>query len=572
MIASKPSGFIIPLRYSEFFGSVPTRSDLESFVRCVEWRALVLQIVGILSVSWKYGVEDPEHQALLVPEMTKDLLYFPAIASRLQSEPNRRLFTRESLSAVLRVAVAESSPGDPTSDYSNAFTKAVLAANEILSLEVSLEHPTGTASDLLPSELRSAILHVENPSDLLARTDAFFAWSRTSKAQSSRNALRVEEDLHRFTGLTPAEYAAGAYFTLARFASMQNWPEVMRLGVAFSIEQWQAGMRDTRVIRQWFAGNSVQLGTVRTEWKAELSLSLAGAGSLWRKPVVQVEDDLYFVPDPILVQNVMGDGTYFALLDGYREAAGTDNHARKEALGRFTRFYGEFFEDHVASILGRAYEGRANALFTREVEYLPGFKSSDVIIAEGHDIIFVEVVTKRMNLIDSVLRLKPEAIAKDLEAAVLGKARQLDRNIRDFRAGPLLPNFPRVAGQRIFPVVVSPHDRPRINVITTALEVARKSQGLLADVEPLELLDLGEVEQLEAGLHDGISLSGLLDRKNKSTRHNRMMSLHNYLINVEPSTLPPGMSPTRRRGSEIAKGIIELAQTWIASGDENSSS
>jgi hypothetical protein len=42
-----------------------------------------------------------------------------------------------------------------------------------------------------------------------------------------------------------------------------------------------------------------------------------------------------------------------------------------------------------------------------------------------------------------------------------------------------------------------------------------------------------------------------------------MMSLHNYLIYVKPGTLPAGMSPTRERGSEVARGIIELAQTWV---------
>jgi hypothetical protein len=523
-----------------------------------------MQIVGILSVSWRDGVESARQQRALVGEMTKDLLYSAAIASKLMSEPHRVLFTQEGMLAVLRLAVVAGSPGNPpVGDHSDTFTKAILAANELLALEIMVENPSGAAADLLPSELRSAILHAENLNDQLARTDAFFAWSITAEARASKNVLPVEEDLRRFTGLTPLEYAAGAYGMLARFASMKTWSEVERLGVAFSIEQWQAGVSDTRVVRQWIVANSVPLENVRAEWQSEPSLSLAGAGCLWRKPVIQVEDDLFFVPAPTLVQNAMGDGTYFALMDGYRDAAGSDPRARKEAVERFTRFYGEFFEDQIAGILERAYSGRIDALFTREVEYLAGVKSSDVIIAEGQDVIFVEVVAKRMNLVDSVLRLKPEAIARDIEAAVLVKTRQLDRNIRDFRAGTLLPDFPRTAGQRIFPVIVSPHDRPRVNVITTALADARKKHGLLADVEPLELLDLGEVEQVETGIHTGVRLSALLDRKNKSTPHNRMMSLHNYLIFVEPNTLPAGMSPTRERGSEVAQRILALAQTWI---------
>jgi hypothetical protein len=32
MVSSKPSGFLIPLLYSEFFGNVPTRAELEALV------------------------------------------------------------------------------------------------------------------------------------------------------------------------------------------------------------------------------------------------------------------------------------------------------------------------------------------------------------------------------------------------------------------------------------------------------------------------------------------------------------------------------------------------------------
>lgn len=322
-------------------------------------------------------------------------------------------------------------------------------------------------------------------------------------------------------------------------------------------------MSDARVLRQWIASNSVGIESLRDEWKLEPSLSFAAAGPLWRKPVVQVEPDLLLAPMPSLVENVMGDGTYFTLMDGYREAAGSSQLDPKEAVERFTRFYGEFFEDHVAGILECAYEGRTNVRFSREVEY-DRVKSSDVIVAEGDNIIFVEIVAKRMNLRESVLRLNPVAIAKDIQAAILDKAAQLDRNIRDFRSGKLLPDFPRSEGQHFFPVIVAPRDLPRINAITTWLQDAGQKKGLLADAEPLELLDLGEIEQLERSLHEGLSLSALLDRKNGSTPHNRMMSLHNYLIHVEPGTLVRGPSPTRERGSAIARQILTLAESWMA--------
>jgi hypothetical protein len=345
MPITKPSGLIVPLLYSEFFGDVPTRADLEALVRRMHWHAVAMRVVGILSVSWQDGVESREQQRQLVPAMTKDLLYFPAIASKLASESHRVLFTREGLVAVLRIAVVEGSNEDPQlNSFPDVFTKAVLAANEILMTETLPEVVTNTAADLLPTELRSAILQLENPHDLLARSDAFFAWSATDEARESENYLDVSADFARFTGLSPLEFATGAYAAFARSSSMTSWNEVERLGVAFSIEKWQAGMLDTRVVRQWMASNSVALADIRAEWKAERSLSFAAAGSLWRQPVVKVEDDLFFVPVPALVQNSMGDGTFFVLLDGYRDEAGTDPEAQKRAVSRFTSFYGQFFE------------------------------------------------------------------------------------------------------------------------------------------------------------------------------------------------------------------------------------
>jgi hypothetical protein len=292
-----PRGFLVPLLYSEIIGSVPTRADLESAVRKVFWQTVVMQATGILCVSWQDGIENKDQQNQLVVAMVKDLPYRDKIASILQNEPHRVLFTREALVAVLRLAVAEGSDGNGNiDDQADAFTSAVLIANELLAAEIMPEEVTNGPADLLPTELRSAVLNLENPHDLLGRSEAFFAWSQAPKARASANYSDIAADFFRFTGMTPTEFMAGAYFTFARYTSMVKWDEVERLGVAFSIAQWHTGMADTRVVRQWIASNAVPLADVRAEWKAEASMSFAGAGSIWRRPIVQVEDDLFLRP------------------------------------------------------------------------------------------------------------------------------------------------------------------------------------------------------------------------------------------------------------------------------------
>ena len=132
----------------------------------------------------------------------------------------------------------------------------------------------------------------------------------------------------------------------------------------------------------------------------------------------------------------------------------------------------------------------------------------------------------------------------------------------DFRGGLLFPEYPRPASQRIFPVIIAPNELPRITIIDSILPTLQRDEGILNDVEPLELLDVGEAEWLEPALHGGLRLGELLNRKNLSTKHNRMMSLHNYLFYTEPGTSPGLVPSVRVRGGEVAKEIIELVKSW----------
>lgn len=141
------------------------------------------------------------------------------------------------------------------------------------------------------------------------------------------------------------------------------------------------------------------------------------------------------------------------------------------------------------------------------------------------------------------------------------KVAQLDRNIQDFRAGELFPDMPRKQDFRVFPVIVSPAEWPRIYTLGARLPELLPSTGLLKGCEPLELLDVGEVEQLEAIASAGHSITGLLDRKNSFIAHNRFQSLHNYLIHSERSMLQEA-SPALQYGNDVARRAIELALTW----------
>jgi hypothetical protein len=547
---------LTPIIYSELFGSQPTIEDLTALVRIPEWKLIASRCIGIASISLQHGVEDPDHQQMLFREFGLSPLYGPALAAILRRDSHRRLYTREGLLAILRVAVVNQvEPGTVLSDleFADLFHKCMLMANELVVNELNPDVPEGGAKDLLATELRSILAQQQNLHDLIARTAALFEWSDSSRGAAHGGALPLREDFERFTGLSPEAFAAATYLTLARPASMRTWNDVVLHGPAFDADAWLTaqGVVEKSVPLTWLERHTVSMVEARNEWATQASLSFAGAESLWKTPLVLDDDDLLFMPSPFFVANMLGDGAYFELFDGYGE--------RNTA---FSTLYGHFFQDYVEDRFRAGYSGRSDVQVWTDVTYENG-RSSDVIVNEAGHVIFVEVVAKRMQLVGSVLRLSETTIADDLRMGVTEKLGQLQDSIDAFRANKLLPEIPRVAGQRVYPVLVAPREWPRMYVLLHLLKTQPFDQ-LFPDCEPVELLDVGEVEDLEGRLNLGLSLAHLLDRKNRSASFNRAISMHNYLTVVEPGTYPIERSPTRVKGGELAKSLIELAQTWMA--------
>lgn len=473
----------------------------------------------------------------------------------MAGETPRILFTRETLLALLRTAVVEGSAAVPDSDaaFADSFVRAALAANQFIYDELIPPNVTMGSRDLIASELRSTIMNTYNVHILIGRTEAFFAWAQSTRAKEDPDYLPLDDDLRRFTGgLDHIEFAAGAYAVLSRTIAAKTLDEIKAAGVVFSVDDWLRLLKDSSTLRAWIDVSSLPEESFRREWRNEPSLSFAGAGSLYRYPIMIVENDLRITPTPDLLSNAMGDGVYFLMLDSYGS----------EDKKKLSRFYGGFFEDYVGNIFERGYAPR-RAFFRREVMYKPGVKSSDTFVHDNGDVFFIEVVAKRMNLIKSVLRLDPAQIEEDLRQGVLKKIRQLQRNVEDFRSGELFPEVDRHEVRRIFPILVSPKAFPRIYVIANLVKEVHENENLLRDTEPIEFLTMEEVESIEGDLAAGLNLGDLLHRKNHSTRQRRFMTLNNYLIDEEPHV---ATAPNRalERGSFAARKVVETATGWFS--------
>jgi hypothetical protein len=548
---------MVPILYSEIFDSKPTRDDLRAMLTRVDWHYAIMFAVGVSSISWQRGIEDPRQQQDLAANTLGSLSYGQRLLQMMAAEPYRKIYTREGLFGIVRTAAeAQAVVLQPPTDTMDVLVRAVLMANEITSDELLPASITHTAADLTKSEVRSNVLKLQNPHDLLARTDAFMRWSETADGRGSADHLPIADDIRRFFGLSWHEYAASAYIMLSRYASLTDWAAVEREKVFFAPGPWLQNMREDAPIRQWLAVSTIRLSDVTEAWRSETSISLASAGPLFRQPVVETDDNL-FAPSPSLLVNAMGEGVYFALFDSY----GTETGDSAKKL-RLSRFYGDFFEAYITDILSRSYAARSDSTVYPAFPYAGG-ESTDIIVAENGDMLFVEVVAKRMKFVESVLRLNESAILGDIAAGVVKKMEEMHKHIGNFRKGTLLPDIPRSSNQRIFPIIVSPNEWPRIRILSEVVPAVQEEKGFLVGVEPLELVDAGELESLENDLKRGLRLSELLTRKNRSTQQNRMMSLNNYLYYIEPHTSADEPSPTRQRGSDVAREIGAIGMSWF---------
>jgi hypothetical protein len=255
--------------------------------------------------------------------------------------------------------------------------------------------------------------------------------------------------------------------------------------------------------------------------------------------------------------NKFWNGFYFTLFDYYRTRP---KPGERQLHLQFAEFWSECFEDYIYERLREGYAGRPDVIVYPEQMTAKGL-STDVVVAENGDIMFVEVVAKRLNLQKSVVGLDDAAIEEDLRAGIALKIEQLSRNIVEFRNGNLFPDIDRRDGYRVFPLIVMPTEWPRIYVLGWFVPALRAQTAWLEGCEPLELLDVAEVERLEAIAAAGNSITALLHRKSRLGAHNRLQSLHNYLTTVERGMLQAPV-PAKTRGNEVARRILDLYQTW----------
>jgi hypothetical protein len=206
---------------------------------------------------------------------------------------------------------------------------------------------------------------------------------------------------------------------------------------------------------------------------------------------------------------------------------------------RFSRFFGRVFELYVRRAIQRAIPdsgGLARRVYPEFTYHVRAGdrRTSDVIIVYDRATIFIEATASRIKMEETAIAGDLAAFAEDTEKIILGKSRQLTERIRDFRAGLYTIGGLRDTDlPRIFPVIATLQSMPESSLTWAYFNEQLRSHGLLQDsrVEPLQLLDIEEIEILEGVLPQGVSLPDILDRR-MADPERRYISMKNFLTPV----------------------------------------
>jgi hypothetical protein len=240
-----------------------------------------------------------------------------------------------------------------------------------------------------------------------------------------------------------------------------------------------------------------------------------------RRPGLRQTDGSIVVVAPRAIESwLSANGAYYRFFDLAR-ARGAKERAK------FTRFNG-FLEESYARLLADAahpYQGRRTFAVGRvhgEIDYRvkrAERKTSDVVIDLGTDLALIEVTAKRLTQ-KSTVEADAESILKDMQMMMIDKMRQLGRVIGEiFEEPSRVPQLDLAYVQRVWPIVVcgdgvfqGPSIWAHINRQGGHyLETPRSV--VPAEIQPLVLLDLEELELLMGFVAAGHSLTEALERK-----------------------------------------------------------
>jgi hypothetical protein len=468
-----------------------------------------LQALGRLSCMVQSApIADANQQLRIMQRLGWPQVVRDSVEPILRSDGGRALFFPQQLVHLSRLAVlhADPRPMDNFEDHAlvDDFIQCVLGVTELLAEDgVDLDIEANQVSWILRqttiNERSDSVAMWARYYDIFVRT-----WDQVATPEAFDAAATFEE----FAGIgIPRWLAAGfAFYGLfLRYGNLQSEDFFVVPDTAFSDtslqpSEWNAFLRLSAVTLDKCRDRIL-------EEQKRFGPTVYRCQSFEERPLLRVlggAERIFPLALDSLERHIT-EGIFWILSD----AAMDKGLAREHFSGAF----GQVFEEWVQRTFERVIPAIGVSRVHRAKPYAgPGgyVDSTDVIIDYEPEAIFVEIVAKRPQAA-TLTRGDCVAFEQDLQAGVLKKAKQLDRNLADFRSGQLVlgdMNPSRITW--IFPVILSIEGFPSMPPIPKVVTGRIEAEGLLQNLPSVALLSAEELAAIEAFMEQGVTFLDLL--------------------------------------------------------------
>jgi len=254
---------------------------------------------------------------------------------------------------------------------------------------------------------------------------------------------------------------------------------------------------------------------------------------LMSKPLVQIDDDQLICSNLSFLLSKITSGIFWTLFD-YVKSKGEDPEL-------ISRFFGILFERYVQMLFDRI-RGTSASYGSMNTVHLPKKykgrqkteeESTDIILEYPEVLIFIEVVSCRLKLKDTIISGDIDSFWDDLDKIVIDKAKQLERKIQDYKN-----DLFDVGGRKysesetkgFYAIIIGLEGFPYWTAVREELNVKLAADNLLQPkngINGWDFIDVEELEYLEPILETK-SMLDLLQRK-LSDPALKSMALKNFL-------------------------------------------
>ena len=506
-----PREFGVYINFEKIFHQGARAGDMELYFSQMPRDRALKVLCGLSTLVYNFkGSSYFAFQQGVVRELSDGNAYAQRIVEDLV-DPNI-FINAEQLAVLQKFAILHCAPDGTASpsDFNDLLLRAMLSYNSLRGRE-DLDRSDKQAA-FLTVELRNMFNAEDLTGFLVNLYWQFFRWAKTAEARSLCDYLDINSDFKEFYGVSYEEYAAAAFVFLAHYLGIKSVADFYTRSPFVDIDRYLQNLTAQDSVRKWIEFNSLSLSEAKRafEQPSELQYSGFSLQALISRPLVIAEESVAFCPHLPFLENKIGTGVFFALLDGYNKADGDQVRSN-----RFTRFFGNFFEKHCVALAKETYPDPS--VVFEEQEYSGG-KSTDLVIFEGESAVFIDIAAARLTMKKTIVDLNEASIVNDVDK-ILGNAKQMTRTISDFREGRLVyrtPDGTRIdqsAIKKIYPVALIIAPIPRFWAFNNVIYKRLEEKRYLQDTEPFDILSARDFDLLMRLVRAGYKISEVLQRK-----------------------------------------------------------